>query len=94
MSKADKARVCVYIGGQVQGVGFRYYTLRTAQNLGLKGYVMNLSDSRVKAEAEGEKGSLQKFASQMIVGPGSAYVSHSDVSWGKYTGEFKVFEVR
>jgi len=94
MSKADKARVCIYVDGQVQGVGFRYYVLRVAEELGLKGYVMNLHDGRVVAEAEGDSESLGKFASRMKAGPRSAHVTNHDVTWGQYTGEFGSFEVR
>jgi acylphosphatase len=94
MSKADKARVCIYVGGEVQGVGFRYYALRVAEELGLKGYVMNLHDGRVVAEAEGDREALGKFVSRMKVGPRSAHVTDHEVAWGQYTGEFRSFEVR
>lgn len=46
------------VQGQVQGVGFRHYTMLTAQRLGLKGYVQNLPDGSVKIEAEGDQASL------------------------------------
>jgi len=94
MSQEDRARVCVYLDGQVQGVGFRYHALRIAQDLGLGGYVMNLKNGGVKAEAEGDRKVLQKFVSRIKMGPRSAYVSNAEVSWSEYTHEFKDFEVR
>ena len=32
----------IIVSGRVQGVGFRYYTKRVAQQLGITGYVRNL----------------------------------------------------
>jgi len=50
----------VRIRGIVQGVGFRPFVFRLAQELGLKGYVLN-SASGVEIEVEGRDGSLSEF---------------------------------
>jgi len=36
------------LSGKVQGVGFRYFALREAFRLGVRGSVRNLSDGRVE----------------------------------------------
>ncbi|HJA93230.1 MAG TPA: acylphosphatase [Candidatus Eisenbergiella merdipullorum] len=41
--------------GEVQGVGFRYRAFRSAQELGLTGWVANLDDGRVEMEVQGEE---------------------------------------
>lgn len=38
---------------RVQGVGFRYYCVHKARELGLTGWVKNLSDGTVELEAQG-----------------------------------------
>lgn len=45
----------VLYSGQVQGVGFRYTTLRLAQGLAVAGFVRNLPDGRVELLAEGQE---------------------------------------
>lgn len=46
-------RVRVFISGTVQGVSFRAYTQRKAQELNLSGWVRNRLDGRVEAVFEG-----------------------------------------
>ncbi len=39
--------------GRVQGVGFRFYAVNKARQLGLTGWVENLEDGSVEMEAQG-----------------------------------------
>lgn len=59
----------VFISGFVQGVGFRHFIKRTAQELGLKGWVRNLPDGRVDALFQGEKGLIEKMIKFCKKGP-------------------------
>jgi len=70
----------IIIKGRVQGVGYRYFALRTAQNLGLKGYVKNNPDGSVLIVAEGEEVLLKKFVAHCKTGPGWAYVDKVKVT--------------
>ena len=54
--------VRVIVKGRVQGVSFRYYTVKKATALNIKGWVKNLSDGNsVEIWAEGEEEKLISF---------------------------------
>jgi acylphosphatase len=55
----------VHFRGNVQGVGFRYTTTRTANDYDVTGYVKNLPDGRVELVAEGEKKEIDAFVSDV-----------------------------
>ena len=46
-------RVTVFVRGQVQGVGFRWWVRARALELGLVGHARNLVDGRVEVVAQG-----------------------------------------
>ena len=46
------------VSGRVQGVSFRYHTLRAAVDIGVRGYVRNLPDGRVQVVAQGDDAQL------------------------------------
>lgn len=48
-----KIRKHILFYGRVQGVGFRYYAVNKANQLGLTGWVRNLPDGTVEMEAQG-----------------------------------------
>jgi len=76
-----KKRVLLIIYGRVQMVGFRFFAQRTADSLGINGWVRNRSDGSVEIAAEGEEERLNRFMSIMRSGPPSASVSHVDIQW-------------
>lgn len=49
----EKIRKHILFYGRVQGVGFRYYAVNKANQLGLTGWVRNLPDGTVEMEAQG-----------------------------------------
>jgi len=57
------------VSGRVQGVGFRWYVLKRAQELGVSGWVRNLPDGRVEAAASGDPEQLQAFEDALRRGP-------------------------
>ena len=80
--------------GRVQGVSFRYFVLRNARRLGLKGYVRNLPESHsVEVVAEGERGGLEKLLGHLKQGPPGADVQEVNVRWTEASGVYKDFRV-
>jgi acylphosphatase len=63
------------ISGEVQGVGFRFFTQRIAAAHQVTGYVKNLKDGRVEAYAEGGAEAIENFKQDLIVGPRLAHVT-------------------
>lgn len=90
---SNKKHAEILVNGLVQGVGFRYYVIRNAQQLGLKGYVKNLYDGSVLTVVEGEIGLIDELFKKLKVGPRSAHVSNSKIEWSEFKNEFSTFEV-
>lgn len=57
------------ITGRVQGVGFRCFTVRAAEKLGIRGSVRNAEDGSVLVRAAGPAEALEEFAQQLRRGP-------------------------
>jgi len=93
-AKPKFERLCVLIGGYVQGVGFRYFVLNRAAEIGITGWVRNRMGGQVEVVAEGNRDQLEKLLSQLQVGPRSAQVENIEVNWEQATGEFHSFNVR
>ena len=79
--------------GRVQGVFFRAFTIRWAEDLGLVGYVRNLPDGTLEVCAEGEKGQLERLISCLSAGPPAAKVEKIVTKWLEYTGDYSKFSV-
>ncbi len=90
----NKVRAEVTVSGIVQGVGFRYFVLRNAKELGVTGFVKNLFNSGVYAILEGERYAVAALIEKIKIGPSRAYVKNVQISWLDYKGEFNDFEVR
>ncbi|KAF5078757.1 acylphosphatase [Methanospirillum purgamenti] len=54
-------RVNMIASGSVQGVGFRAYVQKIAQDRHIAGWVRNLADGTVEIEAEGPDDLLNRF---------------------------------
>lgn len=62
------------VRGAVQGVGFRWWTRRLAQDLGVQGTVRNCPDGTVEVHARGSGDALDAFARALAEGPPMAVV--------------------
>lgn len=89
----DKVRAEITVNGLVQGVGFRYYILRQAKNLGVTGFVKNLYTGEVTTVAEGERGLIEELIKLIKSGPSHAFVKNCRVEWSDSKDEFKTFEI-
>ena len=88
------ARVHLVVSGRVQGVAFRASTAEAARRLGLRGWVRNLPDGRVEAEAEGDRPQVEALVAWCRRGPPAARVLDLAVTWGEPRGDLDGFEIR
>jgi len=89
-----EVRAEIVVNGLVQGVGYRYFVVREAQKLGLKGYTKNLYTGEVLTVVEGEKASVDELVRKLKVGPMHSSVKLCKVDWQEPKNEFTDFEVR
>ena len=89
-----EAAVHLTVRGVVQGVGFRWFVMKAAGALRLRGYVRNLWDGEVEVEAEGERPGLESLIAEVKRGPRSARVTDVQVEWKTPAGEYTRFEIR
>ena len=89
-----KVRAHVFVSGRVQGIFFRSETRCEARKRRVKGWVRNLRDGRVEAVFEGKEEAVKELVEFCKQGPSGARVTHVEVRWESYTGEFKSFQMR
>jgi acylphosphatase len=65
----------VRVSGRVQHVGFRAWTRRRAQDLGLTGWVRNETDGTVAAELQGTSQAVSRMLELLEKGPPAAKVA-------------------
>jgi len=66
----------VIVSGRVQGVGFRYFTLNKARELGVSGWVRNLHTGEVEILASSPPDKMEKFIETINSGPSFAQVTN------------------
>jgi acylphosphatase len=81
-----------FITGRVQGVSFRYYTRHKAIELGLVGWVRNLTDGRVEAVACGDARAMALFQNWLAQGSTLAKVTHIETKTLPYQ-QFDNFQI-
>ena len=82
------------VRGRVQGVGFRYFAVRRALELGLVGWVANAADGSVQCVAEGSPDALEAFEAALRKGPLGAVIQDVDGVRMAGTGRFERFGIR
>ena len=87
-------RVHAIVHGRVQGVFFRDYTQRKAQELGLDGWVRNLPDKTVETVFKGEAGQVAAMVQWLHIGSPQSDVTEVEVQEEEPRDESVGFVIR
>jgi acylphosphatase len=88
------SRIHVRVKGIVQGVGYRYFVVRKASTLELRGYVKNCYDGDVELEAEGDEENLKTLIEHLHHGPSLSKVADVQVEWLDEEKGYQSFSLR
>ncbi len=79
---SDGVRLTAWVHGNVQGVGFRWWTRSRALELGLSGYASNQPDGRVLVVAQGPRADCERLLELLRGGstPGSVDKVVADIT--------------
>lgn len=94
MKQMEQVRAKVLLDGRVQGVGMRYHTQQKALDLGLTGFVRNLTDGRVEIICEGPAERVEELLTWFQVGSPQARVDTIALRYEEPEGRFNTFSVR
>ena len=83
----------IRVYGRVQGVFYRMWAQRQANELGVTGWVRNCPDGRVEAHVEGDEAAVTEIVERLRHGPPDAQVDDLR-TWDVEPCEFDGFEVR
>lgn len=75
----DRTRVHVFVNGDLKGIDFRPEVAEKADELGVTGWVRNLTDGRVEAVLEGPRDEVYRVVGLCRAGPRGATVSSVQV---------------
>lgn len=89
----ETVRLTARITGVVQGVGFRYWTARKAEELLLTGTVRNDHDGSVQLVAEGEIGNVSDFTDWLHSSRVPGQVADVEFQVSEATGAFDDFRI-
>ncbi len=85
--------VHIVVRGDVQGVGFRYFTQKSAQLFGINGWVLNKSDGTVEIDAEGSAAAMDNFIAAIKKGNRFSVVEAADTEFKKEIMHYRSFEI-
>lgn len=90
----DNIQIKLVITGRVQGVFFRAETKKTADRLGINGYVKNLSDGSVEAVIKGDPASVSQMTEWCRKGSAISKVQSVKTEEISSVSNFNTFDVR
>jgi acylphosphatase len=84
----------IKITGRVQGVGFRYFVQKRANEFDIKGWVKNMTDGSVLVMAQGEFKDMEPFLEHLRIGPSMARVIKVEKNEMPELEDFSDFSIR
>ena len=90
----SETRLRAVFSGHVQGVGFRFTTVRLAGRYDdVAGYVRNVADGTVELVAEGSRASLSTLLGDVTAAM-AGHIAKTQETWEEPVGRFSGFQVR
>lgn len=90
----ENSKVQLIIEGKVQKVGYRWFAVKSARDLGLRGFAQNQPDGTVLLEAEGEKDNINTLTDKLKHGPFLSKVTKINIEWRQFENEFSAFDIK
>ncbi len=87
-------RYYIVVDGQVQDVGFRYYTSRIANQYQIKGWVKNRVDGTVAIDAEGSESKMKQFLRGLKEGSRRSVVRNVRINKLTELRDYQSFQVK
>ena len=90
----NDVRLTAWVHGQVQGVGFRWWTRSRALELGLTGFAANKADGRVHVVAQGSREACEKLLDLLEHGDTPGRVDSVIADWSAASDALSGFTER
>jgi acylphosphatase len=90
----ETIRAHIWVKGRVQGVGFRAHVEYQALQIGVFGWVRNISWDTVETVAEGTREQIDQFIEMVKTGPRASRVDEAQVEYETTTGFLEGFSVK
>jgi acylphosphatase len=84
----------INIRGRVQGVGYRYFAVQKAKEMGISGWVKNLVDGSVLIVAQGIEAEIKTFIDYLYIGPTRSRVDKISTCLMQITTVFDSFSIK
>lgn len=84
----------ITVKGRVQRVGFRYFVVQKASEIGIKGYVKNLANGDVLLIAQGTKSEIETLIDYLKIGNTLSRADSIILNWINTLSEFSSFSIK
>ena len=83
----------IWVTGNIQRVGYRYFVQHWAEDFGFGGWVKNKSDGSVIMQLEGRKDNVEKLLTELKEGTENVVIENIKVDWLSFENKFRNFKV-